>query len=119
MSGFTFYLVHYCNFNNTVHAVPGMVGNLVCTRSFLPSELSFSWEPPTLLGSEVVNYQVLVSRLEHRPGTRDVVQSSVYEKFVETKAASITGLGRDVIMKSVRVSLSLFLQLPRYLTMSQ
>ena len=75
-----------------MHVVPGVVQNLVCTRSSSPSELSFSWNLPTLLGNEVVSYQVMVNQLQHRPGTRDVIQSSVYEEFVEMKDASVTGL---------------------------
>ena len=59
------------------HLVPGEVGNLLCAMSSSVSELSFSWDLPTLLGSEVVSYQVIVNRLEHRPGTREVIQSGV------------------------------------------
>ena len=58
-----------------------------------PSELSISWDLPTLLSSEVVNYQVIVSRLEHRPGTREVIQSGVYDESVDRREATLTGLG--------------------------
>ena len=79
-------------------AVPGVVPNLVCAVSSSPSGLSFSWEPPTLLGNEVVSYQVIVSRLEHRPGTKNVVQSGVYDEFIDAREASVTGLGKDNII---------------------
>ena len=49
-----------------------------------------------MLSNEVVSYQVMVNRLEHRPGTRDVIQSSVVNKFVEELRASATGLGMNM-----------------------
>jgi hypothetical protein len=79
---------------------PGIVQNLVCTPSSSPSVLSFSWDdPPTLLDSEVVSYQVRVNRLEHRPGTREVIQSDVYENFVDTRETSVTGLGKEILIR--------------------
>ena len=63
-----------------------------------PSELSFSWDLPTRLGSEVVSYQVIVNGLEHRPGTREVIQSAVDEQFVDIREASIIGLSKDIIV---------------------
>ena len=75
--------------------VPGKVGNLVCVSSTSPSELSFSWDQPTQLGAEVVSYQVIVNRLEHRPGSREVVQSGVYNQFVKERHASVPGLGMN------------------------
>ena len=75
--------------------VPGVVQNLVCAASSSPSVLSFSWEQPTVLGNEVVGYQVTVNRLEHRAGTRDVVQAGVYSRVIETKDASVSGLGKQ------------------------
>ena len=78
-----------------VNSVPGKVGNLVCAVSSSPSELSFSWDLPTRLGSEVVSYQVIVNRIEHRPGTREVTQSAVDEQFVKSLNARVTGLGTN------------------------
>ena len=78
--------------------VPGEIRNLVCSVSSSPSELSFSWDLPTLLGSEVVSYQVIVNRLEHRPGTREVIQSAVDEQFVYRREASVIGLGKDILL---------------------
>ena len=78
-----------------VNSVPGEVGNLICAVSSSASELSFSWHLPTLLGSEVVSYQVIVNRLEHRPGTREVIQSAVDEQFVESLDARVSGLGMN------------------------
>ena len=93
---------------------------MVCAVSSSASELSFSWDPPTLLGSEVVSYQVIANRLEHRPGTREIIQSAVDEKFVKSLDARVTGLGmneynyRRVLYKV----LNNFLQLLRYPTVS-
>ena len=81
-----------------VNLVPGEVGSLVCSVSSSPSELSFSWDLPTHLANEVVSYQVIVNRLEHRPGTREVIQFAMDEQFVDTREASITGLGKDVVL---------------------
>ena len=73
-----------------------MVRNLVCMQSSSSSELSFSWELPTLLGNEVVSYQVMVNRLEHSPGTGEVVQSGVYNEFVDILGAHVTDLGNKI-----------------------
>ena len=67
-----------------------MVQSLVCTENSSPTELFFSWEPPT---NEVFSYQVLVRQLKHRPGSRDVVGSIVYDDVIETNYASVSGLG--------------------------
>jgi hypothetical protein len=85
------------------------------------SELSFSWALPTLLGSEVVSYQVIVSRLEHRPGTREVIQSAVDKQFVEQLDAQIIGLGKDnVVLKKWIVHIIVeYLQLLKCPTISQ
>ena len=84
---------------------PGEVQNIVCAVSSSPSELSFSWDLPTMLGNEVVSYQVMVNRLEHRPGTREVIQSGVYEKFVDIREASVIGLGINIKIDRILVSL--------------
>ena len=86
--------------------MPGVVGNLVCAESSSPLELSFSWKLPTLLGNEVVSYQVVVNRLEHRPGTRDVVQSATYNEFVDAREVSVIGLGKDIYCCSEREHVS-------------
>ena len=66
---------------------------MICSVNSSPSELSISWDLPTLLGSEVVSYQVIVNRLEHRPGTREVIQSGVYEESVDRREVTVIGLG--------------------------
>ena len=58
---------------------------------------------PTRLGSEVVSYQVIVNRLEHRPGTREVIQSAMDEQFIDRREASITGLCKDIIVLKLLV----------------
>ena len=71
---------------------------MVCAVSSSAIELSFSWDPPTLLGNEVVSYEVIVNRLEHRPGTREVIQAAVDEQFVYRREASVVGLGKDILL---------------------
>ena len=59
--------------------------------------LSFSWELPTVLGNEVVGYQVDVKEVRHRPGTREVVQLDVAGFNTDTKEATISqGLGNII-----------------------
>ena len=60
-----------------MHAVPGMVQNLICARSSSPTELTFSWELPTVLGNEVIGYQVKVKELGYGDGNREVVEFDV------------------------------------------
>ena len=72
--------------------VPGVVQNLFCSSA---SELSFFWDLPTLLGSEVISYIVIVNRLEHRPGTRDVTQLAVYDHLIEMNSVSVNGLSES------------------------
>ena len=62
--------VHY-------YIVPGVVQDMICARSSSPTELTFSWELPAMLGNEVVGYQVEIKGLRHREGTREVVQFNV------------------------------------------
>ena len=87
---------------------------MVCAVSSLPSELSFSWDLPTRLGSEVVSYQVIVNRLEHRPGTREVIQSAMNEQFVYRREASVVGLGNDILLYNIIITAHF--QLLRYPT---
>ena len=79
-----------------------------------------------MLENKVVGYQVIVNRLEHSPGTRDVVQSGVYSRVTETKDASVSGLGNEYILLYVQrlasmnhTCMSMFLQLVRFPTASQ
>ena len=48
-----------------------------------------------MLGNEVVGYQVTVNRLEHRAGTREVVQAGVYSRVIGTKDSSVSGFGKE------------------------
>ena len=74
--------------------VAGKVQDLTCAKSSIPSELTFFWEMPTLLGEEVINYQVEVKELRHRDGTRDVIQVGVDGFNTAMKQATVNqGLG--------------------------
>ncbi len=95
---------------------------MVCAISSSVSELSFSWDLPTLLDREVVGYQVIVNRLEHRPGTREVIQSEVYDEFIDKREAFVFGLG-TVVLKIDHAHIAslafVHLQLLRYPIVSQ
>ena len=69
---------------------PGAVQNLICAKSSSSSELSFSWELPTVLGSEVIDYRVEVKGLRYRDGTREVVQVKVDGFNTEMKETTIS-----------------------------
>ena len=45
-----------------------------------------------MLGNEVVGYQVTVNRLEHRAGTREITQFSLYGGLTEMREVSVNGL---------------------------
>ena len=77
------------------NVVPDVVQNLKCAQSSSPTELLLSWEPPTVMGNAMVSYQVNVNKLEHRPGTKEVVQFGIYQRFnSEMNGATINqGLG--------------------------
>lgn len=87
----------------TLHdiTVPGVVQNLKCARSSSQTELLLSWEPPTMISNEMVSYQVTVNRLEHSPGTRNLIQFEVYNHFnIEVNQTIINqGLGTKHIHK--------------------
>lgn len=78
-----------------------MVQNLKCAGSSSQTELLLPWDPPTMISNEMVSYQVKVNRLEHRPGTRKVIQFEVYKHFnVEVNQAIISqGLGIEYTHK--------------------
>ena len=80
------------------YIVPGVVQNLVCAKSSSPTELTFSWELPTVLGNEVVGYRVEVNGLRHRAGTREVEQFDVDEFNTEMREATVSQkLGNKLI----------------------
>ena len=81
--------------------VPGKVENLACTKRATPSELTFYWELPILLGGEVIDYLVEVKELRHRDGTRDVIQVDVDGFNTAMKQANVNqGLGTVIIPTS-------------------
>lgn len=70
-------------------AAPGPVRNLVCNKSALPSQLSFTWDVPSILGEGVNGYQVEVKELQHSPDTKDVVLVDVATLNTKMKWASL------------------------------
>lgn len=75
--------------------VPGVVQDLECSKKSSSRTLTLSWALPRESGNQVTGYQVVVNRLEHRRGTKEVFQSSVYNNFTVATNASIYGLGND------------------------
>ena len=73
--------------------VPGVVQNLKCAGSSSETELSLSWEPPTMTSNDVVSYLVEMNRLEHRSGIRKVTQSNVHKLIEENQTIINQGLG--------------------------
>ena len=71
-----------------------------------PNDLSFSWDLPTLLGGEVIDYRVEVNKLRFRQGTRDVVELVIADYKTNNMTASITqGLGELWPCSNFRVNL--------------
>ena len=86
----------FCMSTSCKITAPGAVQNLICAKSSSSSELSFSWELPTVLGSEVIDYRVEVKGLRHRDGTREVIQFMVDGFNTEMKETTISQeLGND------------------------
>ena len=86
--------------------VPGVVQNLTCTMSSIssvaPSMLSLLWELPATFQNEIVGYQVAVKGLQHRSGTREVIQFEVYSFNTTTRAATLNqGLGIMIIASCI------------------
>ena len=69
-----------------------MVQNLVCPKTYSSTVLTFSWELPTALGNEVFGYRVDDKGLQHRNGTREVVQFDVSGFNTDTNEVTIKGL---------------------------
>ena len=84
------YLVNNCLFYCNLFADTGSVQNMMCAKSSSPAKLSFSWELPTLLGNEVVDYHIEVKGLSHKIGSREVVQFDVDSFNTEMKEVAIS-----------------------------
>ena len=57
--------------------VPGVVQNLVCAKPISSNKLTFSWELPIAHWNEVFGYRVEIKGLQHRNGTREIVQFDI------------------------------------------
>ena len=111
----------YITWHTYILVVPGVVQNLVCVKSSSPTELTFSWELPTVLGNEVVEYRVEVKGLQHRAGTRDVEQFDVAGFNTEIREATVSqGLGNKQMQLNRRMYVpSIPLQLVKFPITSQ
>ena len=79
-----------------VHTVPSVVQNLICTKSSISSSsvLSLLWELPTKFQNETVGYRIEVKRLQHKLGTREVIQLETNSFETMMRAATLNqGLG--------------------------
>ena len=75
-------------------AVPGVVKNLNCAMSSSPNHLLFSWELPTLLGNEVIDYGVEVKKLQTIEDTQNLMELEIASFKTNKMIANITqGLG--------------------------
>jgi hypothetical protein len=64
------------------------------------SGLSISWEQPTVLGDEVIGYQVEVKELQHEDGTNDVVSVDITDFNTKLPEASLNeGLSESFLIK--------------------
>ena len=63
----------------------------MCNKSSLssPSGLNISWELPTVLGDEVIGYQVEVKELQHKDDTKDMVSVDVTDFNTKLQDASL------------------------------
>lgn len=89
---------------NSLHVAPGPVTNLMCNKSSPSSTsgLSISWELPTVLGDEVIGYQVEVKELQHEDGTKDVVSVDITDFNTKLPEASINeGLSESFLICSL------------------
>ena len=78
----------------------------MCNKSSLPSPsgLSISWELPTVLGDEVIGYQVEVKELQHKTGTKDVVSVNVTDFNTKVQEASLNeGLGESFLNRIFKI----------------
>ena len=96
-------MLFVCLYNLPKCLVPGVVQNLICAKRSTPTELSFYWELPTVLGNEVVGYRVEVKGLRHKAGTREVIHFDVDGFNTDMKEATINqGLGNVGILSVVK-----------------
>ena len=70
--------------------VPGQVKNLTCAESSSSNMLNLSWKHPTFLGNEVVDYRVDIKQLQHRSGTREVMEVPITDSVTVTEPYIIT-----------------------------
>lgn len=79
--------------------VPGAPKNLKCGNSGVsPSELLVYWDYLSGLEGDVVRYVVDVKELQHKNGTREVIQSNVANFTTEMRSTNIQQLGIIIII---------------------
>lgn len=69
---------------------PGPVRNLECTESSSPSELSFSWDMPSVLGEGVNGYQIELKELQQlNSDTKDVMLVGIASFYTKMNWAHV------------------------------
>ena len=76
-----------------IFVVPGVPQGLSCTSPSSPSELTLSWNPPSIEQGDKISYVIDVNALSHRSGTRVVVESDVINHTTEMQSENIQNLG--------------------------
>jgi hypothetical protein len=77
--------------------VPGVPQGLSCASPSSPSELTLSWDSPSVLQGDRINYVVYVNALSHRSGTRDVIQSRITNRTTDMQSETIQNLGNILV----------------------
>ena len=72
--------------------VPGQVKNLSCMASLSTDRLFFSWNQPEFQGNEMIDYRVEVKQLQHRNGTREVIELDIEDFTTVNKTSTTVGL---------------------------
>ena len=73
----------------------------MCNKTSLSSTsgLNIFWELPTVLGDEVIGYQVEIKELQHKDGTKDVVSVDITDFNTKLPEASINeGLSESFLI---------------------
>ena len=87
--------------------VPGVPQGLSCASPSSPSELTLSWNPPSVLQGDSISYVVYVNALSHKSGTRDVIQSDITNRTTNMQSENIQNLGNVLVSLLPRPHLSI------------
>ena len=78
--------------------VPDVPQDLHCVSSSSPSELTVSWNPPSVLRGDKISYVIDVNALRHKSGTRDVIQLDITNRTTDMQSELIQNLGNILLV---------------------